>query len=1166
MAAEIFLQENSIIVTAAQKMVSLGSEAAQRIIAGKEAKEQDAHAEAILKLLTVYRQKTNLDSSQLESILYDLRELSEGSVFPTINPLVGQGLTYVLQSSSGISTLQVQNNGAALPVRNYLNFYDMLTAVDDGTKINVGLTHGTTGYVLKMGASNPAWAVNDLDGLSDVVITTPSAGQGLSFNGTNWVNGIVGHTIVDASGTSLTARANLKFYGGLTAVDNNPNTDVTWGGALIANTTISGAFTVNFTNTLTRFVSGGLGVRNPANSFDYLFAGSAIVNNRTITLPLLTGNDVLVTEAMAQSLSNKKLGSLTTNGFVKTSGGDGTLSVDTSTYLLATAGWLLASGGTLTGTNTITSNTSNQLLFNGTWTATANNQNHVKFAGTFTSRNTASDTLFGYVFDPILTRNAGNPATQTAYAVYINPTFNNTFSATYSLGVTKPIWLTAGGINWEIGPGVGGLAGGNNDFGFNAIGSTGWGFSQNGTPKVYYSNIGNFQVNSTILSGSLGNYTLWSASFGAVVADAAKLYVRQANLSTGWIPTLRLDPGAHTAITNTLENINQDFRAVTQTWAGGGTVATQRNTYFRSITLAGASAQTFTNAYNVYIDASVAGTNATITNNYALGLGGSAIMTNTNGFSYSFGPSSGTGRWGMQWNGGVGLQIGALAAGTGQGWAIAFVDNNGSEFARLSGATSTGNFTLGTTTQGIATAYIVSTAQTSAWKPTLRIDGGAHTGITAVSEQPNIILNSSTSDASFASGASLSTGTLSKTWLDGTVVTQRDIYVRGITYNKTTTSATFTNAYSVYIDSPTAGTGVSITNNYAIGINGVAKYLTNAKSTASGVVLGDIWVTSTTGWWVGLNGVSVGNQLLNSRIGVSGGSVQNLLITDLGTGTQGGVTVVNGASGGQLYYNSTGSVLTLNTVNLLVGGTSITNTSTILDLQSTTQAFKLTTATAAGVVTPATGMLISDTGSLKYYNGSAWVNITAGGSAALSSLTAASGTNTINNGDFQQVWQWNSLTGANGLAIISSSTAAAAGQQTLFQVALNGANANSGQATTAVLIGNAHTGTTSTNIGMSISASGGTTNWAINVTAGDINFQSTSGVSLIFDTTTGGKIGSGTTQKLAFWGATPIVKPTTAISGAAFVVGAGTAVNDASTFGGYTIKQIAQALINLGLI
>jgi len=42
--------------------------------------------------------------------------------------------------------------------------------------------------------------------------------------------------------------------------------------------------------------------------------------------------DYFVYETLAQSLLNKKLGSLTSNGFVKTSGGDGTLSVDTASY------------------------------------------------------------------------------------------------------------------------------------------------------------------------------------------------------------------------------------------------------------------------------------------------------------------------------------------------------------------------------------------------------------------------------------------------------------------------------------------------------------------------------------------------------------------------------------------------------------------------------------------------------------------------------------------------------------------------------------------------------------------------------------------------------------------------------------------------------------------
>lgn len=69
-----------------------------------------------------------------------------------------------------------------------------------------------------------------------------------------------------------------------------------------------------------------------------------------------------------------------------------------------------------------------------------------------------------------------------------------------------------------------------------------------------------------------------------------------------------------------------------------------------------------------------------------------------------------------------------------------------------------------------------------------------------------------------------------------------------------------------------------------------------------------------------------------------------------------------------------------------------------------------------------------------------------------------------------------------------------------------------------------------------------------------------------FGTSTGTKIGYATNQKLAFWNKTPIVQPTTAVAGAAFVANAGTAVNDASTFGGYTIKQVVQALQNIGLL
>jgi hypothetical protein len=71
---------------------------------------------------------------------------------------------------------------------------------------------------------------------------------------------------------------------------------------------------------------------------------------------------------------------------------------------------------------------------------------------------------------------------------------------------------------------------------------------------------------------------------------------------------------------------------------------------------------------------------------------------------------------------------------------------------------------------------------------------------------------------------------------------------------------------------------------------------------------------------------------------------------------------------------------------------------------------------------------------------------------------------------------------------------------------------------------------------------------------------------LAVGTTTGTKIGTATSQKLAFWNKTPIVQPTTGITGATRVGGGGTTVTDTDTFGGYTLAKIAQALIDIGIL
>jgi hypothetical protein len=55
------------------------------------------------------------------------------------------------------------------------------------------------------------------------------------------------------------------------------------------------------------FPSSQLHVNNPAGTFAYIIAGSAITANRTLTIPLLLGNDQVTTDAFATTLTNKTL-------------------------------------------------------------------------------------------------------------------------------------------------------------------------------------------------------------------------------------------------------------------------------------------------------------------------------------------------------------------------------------------------------------------------------------------------------------------------------------------------------------------------------------------------------------------------------------------------------------------------------------------------------------------------------------------------------------------------------------------------------------------------------------------------------------------------------------------------------------------------------------------
>ena len=100
----------------------------------------------------------------------------------------------------------------------------------------------------------------------------------------------------------------------------------------------------------------------------------------------------------------------------------------------------------------------------------------------------------------------------------------------------------------------------------------------------------------------------------------------------------------------------------------------------------------------------------------------------------------------------------------------------------------------------------------------------------------------------------------------------------------------------------------------------------------------------------------------------------------------------------------------------------------------------------------------------------------AGGTVAISALTAAAATNTINNADFAQEWQWSTLSSNTGLHLSSSSTAAAANTQTLFKATLTGATVTNGQTTYAGYFSNNHTNAASgTNVALYAEARSATT-------------------------------------------------------------------------------------------
>lgn len=78
-----------------------------------------------------------------------------------------------------------------------LNTPTLNNSVLTGT-LTANSSTGTSGQVLKSTGTGVQWDTNNLDGLSDVVISSPESQQVLTFNGTVWINADPNTTVASA--------------------------------------------------------------------------------------------------------------------------------------------------------------------------------------------------------------------------------------------------------------------------------------------------------------------------------------------------------------------------------------------------------------------------------------------------------------------------------------------------------------------------------------------------------------------------------------------------------------------------------------------------------------------------------------------------------------------------------------------------------------------------------------------------------------------------------------------------------------------------------------------------------------------------------------------------------------------------------------------------------
>jgi hypothetical protein len=202
-----------------------------------------------------------------------------------------------------------------------------------GTYIaGAGLT--STGTTFNVGTASTARIVVNADNVDLATVSQTNT------TGTAGINFVQSHTIDSYGRTTGTVSADIRnATSSLAGIALFPTAQFTVTSGSVALTSLAGSV---INSGVVGATYGGTGVNNGSNTLtlagNVSHAGAftqtfTATGNTSVTLPT-TGT--LATLAGSESLTNKKLGSLTTNGLVTTSGSDGTLSVTTMGSGIAT--------------------------------------------------------------------------------------------------------------------------------------------------------------------------------------------------------------------------------------------------------------------------------------------------------------------------------------------------------------------------------------------------------------------------------------------------------------------------------------------------------------------------------------------------------------------------------------------------------------------------------------------------------------------------------------------------------------------------------------------------------------------------------------------------------------------------------------------------------------